>query len=180
MKTLLFTVLFGYFSLLLHAQDSPDSLYVPKSFKKKQELMKHYNFTSQLIENKRFVIEANYLSDNYGNRIVVNSNLNFIRVDSATAVLQVGSNSGIGYNGVGGITAEGRISNWKVNKNEKRKNFSITFTVMTSIGIYDIVMFVGAEGNTTATLSGMSAGRLIYDGDMVAPSKSRVYKGQTF
>ena len=133
--------------------------------------------TSQMIENRQFVLEADYLSNAWGYRVIVPSTLNFIRVDSTKAVIQVGSNNGIGYNGVGGITTEGQISNWKVYKNDKRKNFTVSMTVMTPIGIYDVVMFVGADGNSTATISGLQPGKLIYDGQLVTPQETRVFKG---
>lgn len=138
-----------------------------------------FSNTSQMIKNRQFVLEADYLSNARGYRIIVPSTLNFIRVDSTRAVIQVGSNNGIGYNGVGGITAEGQISNWKVYKNDKKKNFTVSMTVMTPIGIYDIVMYVGADGNSSATISGMHPGKLIYDGQLVAPDETRVFKGMS-
>jgi hypothetical protein len=130
-----------------------------------------------MIENRNFVLEANYLGNQRGNRIVVNSTFNFIRVDSIKAVIQVGSDTRLGYNGVGGITTEGEITGWKLDKNFKKKSFYLSMSVITNLGIYDIRMDVDASGNATAYLSGLQRGQLIYEGNLVPIEESRVYKG---
>lgn len=146
---------------------------------KKIELEKDYDSTLQLLADRNFVLEANFLSNLYGRRIYVNSNLNFIRVDSSYAVIQIGSNNGIGFNGVGGVTAEGNITRWKLITNEKNKTFYLSISVMTSIGIYDIDMNINADGSAVANLTGLQHGRLTYEGELVPGQESRVYKGST-
>ncbi len=60
-----------------------------------------------LVQNKRFVIQANYLSNQSGYRVLVNDNLNFIIVDSSKITIQIASSTrGGGANGLGGITTE--------------------------------------------------------------------------
>ncbi len=151
--------------------------------KKKQEkrakLEQQFEQTSNMIQKKSFVLEADWLSNRYGSRIPVNPNLNFISVDSSDVVLQIGSNSGIGYNGVGGVTAEGQLTSWKVHKNEKKLNYNIQANVMTPIGVFDINMMVAADGQTTASITGMRSGQLNYTGDLVPLDMSRTYKGQS-
>ncbi len=146
---------------------------------KKEKLEAAFAITSNLIENQQFVLEADWLSNQYGNRIPVTPNLNFIRIDTTYVVLQIGSNYGIGYNGVGGVTAEGHLSSWKVHKNEKKLNYSIQANVLTSIGIFDIYMTVNADGKATANISGLRRGQLNYTGDLVSLDKTHTYKGQT-
>lgn len=155
---------------LVVAQDKDD---------KKAELAKKYERMEQILENRDYVLEAQYLSDRYGNRVPVSSTINFIKVDSTEGIIQVGNHSGIGYNGVGGVTADGNITNYELKTNEKRKTFFIQMTVMTSIGTYDVHMSVGADGYATATLSGMRGGKLDYSGYIVPLQLTRTFEGST-
>jgi len=138
-----------------------------------------YQSIAQLIDNKQFILEADYSRDQHGLSIPVTSSLNFIMIDSTSAVIQTGSNYRIGYNGVGGITAEGRIDNWKVVKDNKRKSFYISMNVSTKLGFYDIMIDVTASGNATSTISGTTPGKLIYQGHLVSLPESTTYKGSS-
>jgi hypothetical protein len=141
---------------------------------------KHYfNFQvlDTILENKSFVLEADFLNNQFGNRRQVLSDLNFIMVDSKKAVLQTGTNSGMGINGVGGATAEGSISGFKIVKNVKNLSFYIRFTVVTDIGIYDVEMTVYSAQNARATISGLTPGKLVYDGHIKTIYNSGIYKG---
>lgn len=140
---------------------------------------RYFNFQvlDTLIQSRRFILEADFLQNEYGVRIPVLSDLNFIKVDASNAVIQTGSNSNFGYNGVGGATAEGSISGLKVEKNLKNLSFNIRFTVVTNIGIYDVDMAVNSDRSARATLSGLSRGKLVYDGRIENIRKSGFFKG---
>ena len=130
-----------------------------------------------MLEGKDFVLEADYLANKIGDRVPVTSSLNFISVDSSVSVLQIGRNTGIGFNGVGGVTAEGKITRYKLQTDTKRKSFYLSYSVTTAIGSYDINMSVGADGYASATLSGTTSGQLTYTGYLVPVENSSVYKG---
>lgn len=138
-----------------------------------------YQSMSKLIDDKAFILEADFRSDQHGFRFPISSMINFIRVDSSTAVIQTGSNHGLGANGVGGLTAEGRILKWKVSKDSKRKTFFISMNVLTSLGSYDIFINVSASGNASATLSGTTSGKLIYQGRLLSLPESKAYQGNS-
>jgi hypothetical protein len=144
-----------------------------KEMRKKQQEM-----TSKMLENRTFVLEANYLSNNRGARSVVSSTINFIKVDEGRAVIQIGNDRSMGYNGVGGVTAEGEITSWELHKN-KKGSYSVTFRVMTTIGHYDIRMNISDIGSARATLSGLHYGSLTYEGNLTPVETSRVYKGRS-
>lgn len=145
---------------------------------RREQLNYDFQVVDSMIQNRNFVLEADFLDNGYGNRRPVNSSLNFIMVDSTRAVLQTGSNVRAGYNGVGGVTAEGNISGLKVTKNAKNKSFYIRFTVTSNIGIYDVVMTVNANKVARATISGLWRGKLVYDGRIQEISGSGAYKGR--
>lgn len=131
-----------------------------------------------LISKRNFLLTADYLGDSYGNRVVVDSKVNFIIVDSARVIIQTGSMNSMGYNGLGGLTTDGNITRYEVTRIGKDKSsYSITLMVMTSVGMYDILINVSPDGNATATLSGNTGGRLIYYGDLGTVKGSRIYRG---
>jgi hypothetical protein len=134
-----------------------------------------------MVENRKFVLEANYLSDQTGERYNVNNIINFIAIDSARITIQLASTSGIGgANGMGGITAEGTISQFNVIKTGKQKNFySIHVLAMTHIGTYDIFFSISPSANADATISGNVRGKLNYHGRLVPLKTSRVFKGMS-
>jgi len=132
-----------------------------------------------MVEYQRFVLEADRLRDSKGNQVNVSANLNFIASDSISGVIQIGSNSYVGMNGVGGITAEGAISNYKFTYIEKSKSYNVTYNLRSTIGNYDIQMTVFSDGRADATVSSTWPGRLNYSGYVVPPSQSRVYKGNS-
>jgi hypothetical protein len=135
-----------------------------------------------MIDNKQFVLEANYLSGRSGSRIPVNSNLNFISIDSTKGVIQLANTWGVGYNGVGGITVEGSITKYVVSKKESKHGTSYTIMVyfMSNLGMYDICLWVSQGGNADASISGISPGQLNYSGQLVPVETSRTYKAHAF
>jgi hypothetical protein len=153
-----------------------------KEQKKELKLAKEqheYDSISNLIDQKAFVLEANFLSNRWGRRIWVNNTLNFISVDSINGILQIGSNWGLGPNGVGGVTAKGKISSWKVKKNDKKKTLYLSFNVMSPIGIYDVHMDISGSGYTRADVMGLYGGQLTYEGNLIPITESKVYKGHS-
>lgn len=145
---------------------------------RKTALYANFQSLDTLLGNKTFVLEADFLQNQYGGPIPVTSLLNFIKVDNPRVVLQTGNNVTQGYNGVGGVTAEGDIQNWKITKDLKRLNFRISFSVTTNIGSYDVFILIGANNTASATITGLTRGRLTYQGNIVAIYNSVVYKGQ--
>jgi hypothetical protein len=135
--------------------------------------------TEIMLSNHRFVLEADYVGDNKGARIPVNSTINFIAVDSNKAVLQLGTTYGMGYNGVGGITVDGNVTKYelKVIEGKKSKSYNLLIIVMTSLGTYDISFMLNDRGYGDATVRGNTMGQLRYSGNLVPLDISRVYKG---
>jgi hypothetical protein len=145
---------------------------------KRDKQFLNFQVLDTLLKNRSFVLEADFLENQYGYRKHVMSNINFIMVDSLKAVLQTGSNNNFGFNGVGGTTAEGNISGLKIVKNEKNLSFFLSFTVNSNIGIYDVSMNISCNNTATATITGLTRGKLVYDGRIQTLYNSGVYKGR--
>lgn len=134
--------------------------------------------TKKMIELQRFVLEANQLSDKYGQRVQVSPNINFIMIDSLQGTIQLGSAFNVGYNGVGGTTVDGKITKYEVKKTgRKKESYSVQLHFMSAIGTYDISLMVGSEGHASATIRGNWSGQLNYHGKLMPLGVSRVYKG---
>jgi len=185
---ILFTLLILGLSMPSIAQESKASKqdrkeqrqYEKEKRKEEQALEKELKkeMTKKMVELQRFVLEADQLSDKYGQRVQVSPTINFIMIDSLQGTIQLGSAFNVGYNGVGGTTVDGRITKYLVNKTGRKKDsYSIQLIFMSAIGTYDINLLVGSGGSASATIRGNWSGQLNYHGQLIPLGMSRVYKG---
>jgi len=148
-----------------------------KKAAKAEESERMGHMVDLMIYRKTFIVEADMIFDRYGNGQNVSSNINFLACDSISGVVQIGSGSYLGRNGLGGITIEGRLSDFKAVKNEKRDYYSITYSIVANTGRYDVSMTASRNGHVDATVRSNWPGSIRYTGNMVYPSKARIYKG---
>jgi hypothetical protein len=149
----------------------------------KEEIAKNEKkLVEYMLDNKQFVLEANYLSGRSGSRIPVNSMLNFISIDSNQGIIQLANTWGSGYNGLGGITVEGSVSKYEITKKETKHgvNYTVMLYLMTNLGMYDIFLWVSPDGYADASITGISPGNLKYSGKLVPVNTSRTYKGRSY
>jgi hypothetical protein len=144
---------------------------------RRAEKLWNYQVLDSLLSAKSFVVEADFLQNKYGIKVPVNSSLNFIRVEDPDGVIQTGSDTRMGTNSVGGVTAEGTIGSWKVQKNPEKLRYTVRFNVFTQIGNYDVLMTVNADNQVSATISGTTSGKLTWIGRLNTIANSRVFKG---
>jgi hypothetical protein len=166
-------LLTGLFTVSIYG-NSQDTKPDKKSRKEAKRAEAEFNFRvlDSLLYTGRYVLE-----NKYGSRVYVTSTLNFIRVELPKGVLQTGSDTRQGYNGVGGVTAEGTVSNYHIERDFKNLRCTVTFDLLTSLGTFNIIMNVSSAGSANATISGTTSGRLTWDGQLVTLNKSRVFKG---
>jgi hypothetical protein len=169
--------LFGV-SIYINSQDiKPDK----KSRKeaRQAQMTTNYYVLDSVLHSMRFVLEADFLQGKYGDRVLVPSTLNFIRVDGPKGVLQTGSDTRQGYNGVGGVTAEGNLEDYRITNDKKNLTTTATFNLLTNLGTFDIFLRVSADNNANATISGTTSGKLTWVGHLVTLDNSRAFKGFT-
>lgn len=179
MKKTIIILMLAISSNVVIAQSADKNSVVSRKEKRNAEIEKLYGMNKEMLDHRDFVLQADYLQDRYGHRVVANTIINFVAVDSTTAVIQVGSDFRKGPNGVGGVTAKGQISDWKLSENQKKKTFNLSFTVMTNIGVYDLLFMIGPSEYSTARLTGLTAGQLTFEGKLVPYSQSSVFEGQS-
>ena len=177
MKKLVLILVLSLSTSFVFAQEANQNSSLTKKEKRKAELERQYRLTKKMVENRNFVLETDFLQNRYGYRVSVSPNINFVKVDSNMAVIQIGSNNRIGPNGVGGVTAKGRITKWEVTQNKKHKTYNVKMFVMTPVGMYDLYLSIRPDGHATARLNGNRGGKLTFDGDMVPTDNSIAYEG---
>ena len=151
-----------------------------KNEQKAEEAAQKAEIVNVMVHSQRFVLEALTLIDKRGNSVNVSSNLNFIASDSISGVIQVGSNSYIGSNGVGGVTVSGSISEYKYSIHEKSGSYKVSYRLRTHVGSYDVRLTVYPDGRADAVVSSTTWGdKLRYSGYLVPPALSNVYKGSS-
>jgi hypothetical protein len=160
----------------LHAQDSRITRQEMKKIREAR-LQANFRLLDTLLKQRDFVLKAQYLQNRYGDRITVTPLLNFIKIQGESGILQTGSTMGLGMNGVGGVTAEGRIGKWQLRPDEKRLIYTLQFSLLTNIGHYDVTMTIRPDGNSRATISGIGSDRLTWEGQLEVSGNSRVFKG---
>lgn len=133
-----------------------------------------------LISTKAFVLEANTLYARTGQSFILNSTTNFVGFDGINSTIQLAFDQIIGWNGVGGVTADGKISKMEIVDNKKGLGFTINMTVKQQIGGAVTMIFrVSTDGNARVDMSGSFGEKFTFQGFIVPLSESSVYKGTT-
>ena len=160
-----------------YTQDKKESR---KAKKEAEKYMLTANFYAQdtILNLREFVLEADYLQGRRGQLVSVSKNINFVKVLHGKGTLQTGSNTAIGFNALGGVTTEGNISNYKVTGNPKSLTHRVTFDLISSLGVYNIVINVMANNTANATITSTNSMFLTWKGELVALFNTNVFKGQ--
>ena len=133
---------------------------------------------TQLLHNKEWVVEAHTVYNKAGGSIQMDPTINFVGVKDDLVVVQLSFSNLIGWNGVGGITVEGKPGKYEV-KSEKNA-VSLRMSAMGSaMGPVDIFLTVSGDGTGRATVSGNFGERITFAGYFVSLNDSRVFKGTT-
>ena len=92
MKKIAVILLFAIASNGLFAQVLEETQQAPLTKREKREAERElqYELTEYMLENRSFVLEADFLQGRFGSRVYVNSTINFIAVDSTEATIQIG------------------------------------------------------------------------------------------
>lgn len=148
-----------------------------QSKKELRRMQSNHNFfvMDSVLKAKRFVLDVDFITDMsvYKNKHI-NPAINFIGVDGDRGIIQTGNNSGIGGNGVGGFTSEGKIVSYNLFQDTKNLSFNLHFVCAAKEGTYDITMIVNSDNNATALFGGN-----IWSGHLVTLDNARIYMAHT-
>ncbi|MBB6459964.1 DUF4251 domain-containing protein [Flammeovirga kamogawensis] len=192
----LFAFIILFSSVNLFAQDTVKTKELTKSelrIQRKQQRLKEKQqrklLTQQLekmnhesavvgIDSQLFVLEATQAYDRYGNVENVNSTINFVKIVDDRAIFQLGFEGIVGYNGVGGITMEGKISDYKVEKLENGR-VTVKFNAMGPAMMVSMSFSLDGEGNyaNVKVKSQTENIELNFRGVIKHMNQSRIYEG---
>ena len=134
----------------------------------------------QAMRDTTFTLEADQVIFKYGHRAYVSSTTNFVTVNKKRATLQVAFNVPVsGPNGMGGITLDGNVSNYKIETNKKGKFTMLTLNVngvaissQLFIKIYD-----GSDKAQVDVSPNFNSHRISLSGRIIPKIQSFIVKG---
>jgi len=137
--------------------------------------------TSEALRTGRFVLKADQLRGRGGYVMHVNPTTNFVAVEGEEAFVQVASASGIGFNGIGGVTLRGKITSFEVEQGKKHGSYTIVMNTMGTGGHLNIVININKTGEmASATIRTNYGSRVDMNGVLVpwTGTGSKIYKGR--
>ena len=143
---------------------------------------KHYKQNQKkqlnLIKDKNFIIEANMVYDKDLNAYTVSSTTNFVKVKKDDIIIQLTFDKVANWNGIGGITIEGEIADYKVSNEQNDGPITVVAKIASlTLGMSTIKMTVFDDGMARAVLHGTFGQRITFSGHFLAPNESTVFKG---
>lgn len=140
-----------------------------------------YAEAEKALNDRAFTLEADQVIFKYGQTAYVTSNTNFVSVKDDQAIVQVAFNIPVsGPNGLGGVTVEGRFSEYDLKK-DKKGNVSLSINV-TGTGISaraDITLYKGSNKATVTITPNFNSNRITLNGVIFPLDKSNVFKGRS-
>ena len=141
------------------------------------EAQENLQKANDLVRERQWVLETHTLFGRYGDSFQVNPTINFVAVEGDNCVIQLGFEHLIGWNGLGGVTFEGKVKSYRVYETTEGKGVSLRAEFFGAGR--NLSMFLNVTGvNSDIRLRGNWGGRLRMSGQIVHPDESRVYKGQ--
>ena len=162
------------------AQDSKKLSRKEKKELKKQEQIAQNQAILELLESKKWVIEAHTVFDRYNQSYQINPTINFVGVRDEEGALQLGFDGLIGWNGVGGVTIDGKITRYEIKQAKERANPSINIRFQgRGMSSATINVSVNSSGLATAKVNGDFGDRITFTGMIKSLEESTVYKAQS-
>ncbi|UBM61187.1 DUF4251 domain-containing protein [Candidatus Sulfidibacterium hydrothermale] len=154
-----------------------------KKEERKKKSLAQRKYYEKLLKDQRWVFQATRLYGPSGQLYNVSPDVNFVAVKDSMIILQFGFQNVIGWNGVGGVTAEGFLSQYKLNPG---KNHKQAMTVSAHIrpkfggGSPYFTMTIMDDGSADIAVTLNNGDLLRMGGQLYAPQNASVYKGVTF
>lgn len=185
MKTIAASLIIMLFAVAAAAQETaPLTKQEKKALKEEQkkqtEALLARN-TAEALKSGRYVLKADQLRGRGGSMMSVNPTTNFVAVEGDEAYFQMASWSGIGYNGLGGVTLRGRITSYEMNQGKKHGSYTIVMNTVGNGANLRIVLNVSITGEmASASVTSNRGDRVDMNGILVpwTGTGAQIYKGR--
>ena len=149
-----------------------------KKEQKKQDERMMAMTTAQALRSSRFILKADRVRGRNGAMFNVNPRINFVSVQGDEVYVQLGSDTGIGYNGVGGVTLKGKVTGYKIEQDKKNGNYYVLLNTLGTGGDLTITMHINVTSNMADAIVQTNWGsRVDFIGNVVPAGRLQVYKG---
>ncbi len=171
--------------LTLFAQTNEQPEKSKKQIKKEMEAARDsilFRQAVEALEEREFVLEADRVEFKRGRMVYVTPSTNFVSVKGDQATIQLSFNNTVrpGPNGIGGITVDGRVSNYQV-KTDKKGNITVTMMVQGVAVSAQLTfqMFKGTNKCTATVNPNFNSYRTSFTGTLYPAEESNVFKGRS-
>ncbi|AZQ60961.1 DUF4251 domain-containing protein [Flammeovirga pectinis] len=146
----------------------------------KAEEVARFEMSKQAMKDQKFVLQANQVYDRYGNVAQVTNSINFIKLNGDVCVVQLGFEGIVGYNGVGGITLDGKITDLQIKENEQG-GVNMSFNVQGSMMQAAVrINLNGADNWADASVRSQTENiEVKFRGNLLPTDLSSVFQGAT-
>lgn len=159
------------------SQDNKSAKQEKKALKN-QENQEKLEALYKIVESRKFIVEANSVSNNEGETFTVSPSINYFYVDSLNSTIQLSFEGLIGWNGIGGITADGSIDKYDLSPLKQGKPITLTGMIIGRAGgNTQFVMYVNSEGMATVSITGNWGNTINFQGRLLTLAESKVFKG---
>ncbi len=153
-----------------------------KEQKEKEALEQRLKY-AKMLKEKKFVFQADKLFAPDGVSFNVTPSINFFAVNDSVAVFQFGFEGVIGWNGVGGLTYDGYVQNYKFNPGKKRNQAmsaeaQVRSRHRASTAYFTITVMDNGSASVNITPP-YGGGSLRMSGQIVSLDEAKVFKGQS-
>jgi len=185
MKKIAASVILVLFTITAMAQDKVPLTRLEKKAmrveKKKQTEVILTQTTAEALHSGCFVLKADQVRGRAGYVVYVNPTINFVAVEGKDAYVQLASTSGIGFNGLGGITLRGTITSFDLDQGNKHGGYNIVMNTIGPGGTLTIFMNINKTGEmASATVQNNWGSRVDMNGVLVpwTGTGTKIFKGQ--
>jgi len=134
--------------------------------------------TEKAMMTGHFVLKADQIRNKYGRSAMVNPSTNFVAVKGRDVYVQFGTETGIGQNGIGGLTVRGTVNEYELTRDKENSGYSLLLTTSGTFGSLTISMHSNVTGDMAeARVSSNWGSQLVFSGEVVPVIGSHIYKG---
>lgn len=149
-----------------------------RKIQKAEEKKRKQEFVLELVKDQNFVIEANTVSGRYVSRFAVHPGTNFVKIEGDRVTVQTANNWGFGYNGLGGITINGNIKDYKVITNKKNNTSVLIEFTSPLFGLSTLNLHFQESGFASAMMVDNWGRRVTFQGQFFPLEDSRIFEGR--
>jgi len=141
---------------------------------KAREVAEQFEAIKELIDSGTYEFYADWANSFQGRRINLITNPNHLKMNKKEASIYlpyfgVAHNSSPAYSNMGAMEFEGKVENYQIKVNEKKKQVAVSFRCQAKREVIDFTLNVFPDGNSRLNANSSVRTGMNYDGRTTAP-----------